>query len=96
LSFNFDRSLGLSAAQVFDGEDLASKNRREMQQKQRNEWAESQKAEKEYKNQVEEFQKHKYAQQQLENIASFQKMEEEILAQKAAERQAIKDFNLQI
>ena len=57
---------------------------------------ESQKAEKEYKNQVEEFQKHKYAQQQLENIASFQKIEEEILAQKAAERQAIKDFNLQV
>ncbi|CBY07741.1 unnamed protein product [Oikopleura dioica] len=92
---DFDRSLGLSAAQVFDGEDLASKTRREIQQTQRNKWAESQKAEKEYKNQVEEFQKHKYAQQQLENIASFQKMEDEILAQKAAERQAIKDFNIQ-
>jgi len=121
---DFDRSLGLSAAQVFDGLfskifnlkyfqarillrklDVKSSKLSEINGQVKvflsfyltQKWiVESQKAEKEYKNQVEEFQKHKYAQQQLENIASFQKMEDEILAQKAAERQAIKDFNIQV
>jgi hypothetical protein len=89
-----DANLGISSAQVYDGEDLAGPSRNAIQQQQRRQWADCQKEEKLRREQEEAYTTHKYLTEQIAWAEQWQNMLDQKEAKKAAELRELKEFNL--
>jgi hypothetical protein len=106
-----DANLGISSAQVYDGEDLAGPSRNAIQQQQRRQWAgkllvalfflishfsDCQKEEKLRREQEEAYTTHKYLTEQIAWAEQWQNMLDQKEAKKAAELRELKEFNLKV
>lgn len=90
-----DASLGVSSAQIFDGEDLSGNIRQSAQQRQRAEWAAAQREEKRRADQQRDYSDHLYQLKQIDldqKGLDLQRQESEC---RRAVTSATKDFNMQ-
>lgn len=89
-----DKSLGVSSAQIFDGEDLTGLTRQQIQQRQRREWAAAQKEEKRHREQQDAYTNHQYLQQQIAVCNIVNEMQDLKTSQRRADTYETKEFNL--
>merc|ERR1712159_334318 len=89
-----DQNLGISSAQVFDGEDLSGKERLTAQQNQRSEWAQAQKEERNRAEQQLRYSDYLYEMKQNQLDQKAMELQASERAARRAVEEATKDFNL--
>jgi hypothetical protein len=90
-----DVALGVSSAQIFDGEDLSGNIRQSAQQRQRADWAAAQREEKRRADQQRDYSDHLYQLKQIElDQKGLDLMRQESECRRAV-TSATKDFNIQ-
>lgn len=90
-----DPILGVSSAQIFDGEDLSGKIRNSAQQRQRAEWAAAQREEKRRADQQRDYSDHLYQLKQIELDQKGLDLQRKEAECRRAVTSATKDFNIQ-
>lgn len=89
-----DKNLGISSGQVFEGEDLSGKERLTAQQKQRSEWAQAQKEERNRAEQQLRYSDYLYEMKQNQLDQKAMELQASERAARRAVEEATKDFNL--
>jgi len=90
-----DKTLGISSAQVFDGEDLSGHIRNTAQQKQRADWAAAQIEERARADQLRDYSDHLYQQKQIELDQQGLELQRQEMECRRAVATATKQFNAQ-
>jgi len=90
-----DATLGVSSAQIFDGEDLSGNIRQTAQQKQRSQWAAAQIEEKRRADQQRDYADHLYQLKQVELDQKGLDLQNQEIECRRAVTSATKEFNLQ-
>lgn len=91
---DFDASLGVSSAQIFDGEDLSGKIRQTAQQQQRATWADAQREERRLADQQRDYSEHLYQLKQIELDQTGLELQRQETECRRAVTSATKQFNL--
>jgi len=89
-----DPILGVSSAQIFDGEDLSGTIRKSAQQRQRAEWAAAQREEKRRADQQRDYSDHLYQLKQIELDQTGLDLQKQEAQCRRAVTSATKDFNI--
>lgn len=92
---DIDRTLGVSSAQIFDGEDLSGNIRQTAQQKQRADWAAAQREEKARADQQRDYSDHLYQLKQIELDQKGLDLQNQETECRRAVTSATKQFNIQ-